>query len=101
MASAVTLTGADLAYLLASYLVNGWTYEQLGDDERVRGLVAGSIVNNGCTGIEQARDDAGVNLPLPDDDDWWEQQRDCLAYCRRRVTDVFGCPAEHVAGVTR
>lgn len=64
-----------------------WSREEVADDRAARELVAESVFNFGCEGLEEAR--AAVltaeSTMLPGDAAW-----EWLAFCRQRVTELFG-----------
>jgi hypothetical protein len=77
----ISLSLEDVVALLFDW--GGLSYEDLADDHLVRALVAETVVNHGCSHLEELRCRLGERTSLTQDATTW------LAYCRHRATSVF------------
>jgi hypothetical protein len=81
VSASISLSLEDVVALLFDW--GGLSYEDLADDHLVRALVADTVVNQGCSHLEELRCRLGERTSLTQDAATW------LAYCRQRATALF------------
>lgn len=79
VAATVELTHEEVTAVLFDWIDNGGHLDELHDDNRVRLLVAESVINGGCLRVDELRDAA-----------WTLRGMELLKECQRRALAVFG-----------